>query len=106
MHASEILTRAAEIVAGDRERTHGSKEHNFAAIAALWNGYFAARRVWKGDAPLTGEDVAALMVTFKVARSLGGAHNPDDWLDMAGYAAIGGQLADARHTKEDAACGP
>jgi len=91
MKAHEIAAKAAELVAGDRENQHGSKERNFANIAALWNGYLAIRR--DPSAPLTSTDVGHLMVLMKVARTQLGNVNPDDWQDMCGYAACAGETA-------------
>ena len=38
-----------------------------------------------------------MMVLLKVARTKTGAHNPDDYIDMTGYAAIAAELADREH---------
>lgn len=92
MKAAEILTRAAELVGGDREATHGDKTKNHAAIAAVWNGLLTARRTWRGDTPLDAEDVAKLMVGLKLARTYGGAYNPDDYVDGAGYFGCAGEI--------------
>ena len=63
-------------------------------IAALWEVYLKERCV----SPETGacilpEDVAALMVLFKVARIATGQAHTDNWIDAAGYAACGGEIA-------------
>jgi hypothetical protein len=92
--ASEILTTAAQLVGGDRERTHGSKLQNHQAIADVWNGILKARARWRpAEDPLDARDVALMMIGLKVARAYGGAHNPDDYIDMAGYAGCAGEIA-------------
>lgn len=92
MTAAEIAARAAELVAGDRQAQHGTKLQNFSNIATLWNAYLAIRR--EPDSPLTATDHANMMVLLKVARTQSGAFNPDDFLDMTGYAACAGEVAE------------
>lgn len=89
MKAQEILRNAADIVSGARQVLHGPARSDFTKIATLWNAYQGARPA----GPLNDVDVAIMMVLLKVARSQSGAHNPDDYLDMCGYAAIAGELA-------------
>ena len=89
--ASDACLRAASLVAGQRDRVHGSKAKNFANIANLWTGYLSIRP--DPSAPLNTTDVANLMVLLKVARTQHGSQNLDDWDDMIGYAACGAQLS-------------
>jgi hypothetical protein len=100
MEAVEILTKAASLVGGDRQRTHGDKRANFDNIARLWNGYLRNIAAREGlsvrDAQameLTAADVGSLMVLMKIARTQAGAFNPDDYVDAAGYAGCTGQVA-------------
>lgn len=90
MKAQDIATKAAELVSGDREKTHGKKATNFANIARLWNAWLELRF---GVSGLTGADVAKLMALLKIARMESGEHNPDDSVDLCGYGAIAGELA-------------
>ena len=90
--ARKILLEAAELVAGDRERAYGDKLESHANIAALFNGYLGGRLL-PGRA-LTARDVALMMVLLKVARTMTGEHHPDNYVDMAGYAGVAGQIAD------------
>ena len=87
--AAESAKVAMELVRGDRRETHGDFKHNFAAIASLWNGYLQAQHL----RPLGAEDVAHMMVLLKIARTLRGAHNNDDYVDAIGYAMIAAGLA-------------
>lgn len=93
MKAHDILKQAAGLVSGDRDRQHGSKVANHNNIAALWTAYLGNRLA----TPLEARDVALLMVLLKVARTKTGSHNPDDYLDMAGYAGCAGEIADAEN---------
>jgi hypothetical protein len=89
--AVDLATRAAELVGGDRDRQHGSKHDNFRRIAELWTAYLNIRR--NPTAPLSAVDVALMMALLKTARTQSGAVNPDDFIDMIGYAACGGEIA-------------
>lgn len=92
--AAELLTSAAALVGGDRERTHGSKLQNHAAIADVWNGILKARARWRpAEDPLDAHDVALMMAGLKIARTYGGQLNPDDYVDLAGYAGCAGEIA-------------
>lgn len=88
--AVDIARKAAELVSGDRQRTHGDKVLNHQAIAHLWNGYFQASKI---DAVVDAHDVAVMMVLLKAARTTHGEFNIDDYFDMAGYAAVAGEIA-------------
>lgn len=93
MKAHDILKQAAGLVAGDRARQHGSKVANHNNIADLWTAYLGNRLATR----LEARDIALMMVLLKVARTKTGNHNPDDYLDMAGYAGCAGEIADAEH---------
>jgi hypothetical protein len=83
--AGDLLSEALNIVTGDRADTHGDLYQNHCNIADLWNAYLSEER-------LTPHDVAMMMVLLKVARTKTGSHNPDDYVDIAGYAGTGGAI--------------
>ena len=89
--AKQILQQAAELVGGDRERTHGTKLRNFTNIAKLWQTFLEIRR--DPRLPLNAEDIAAMNVLQKLARTQTGEYNPDDWADICGYGGCGGEVA-------------
>ncbi len=90
MKAEDIATKAAEMVGGARNRQHGSKRENHQNIADHWNAYLMGRI----DPPLTDLDAALMMAEMKIARTKAGDHNPDDYLDLCGYGACAGEIAD------------
>ena len=90
--ASDFIRLAAQLVSGDREKTHGTKAANFGAIADVWNGYLSARKKWGKPEALDAHDVAMMMCGMKMARTLGGSFNADDYVDLAGYAGCGGEI--------------
>lgn len=87
--AGDILQEAKTIVTGDRNTTHGDKERSFVVIAQLWDAYLTGR---KHGGSITAVDVSNMMVLLKIARSIQGAPVRDHYVDMAGYAAISGEL--------------
>ena len=91
--ASDIARKAASLVSGDRAKTHGDKQENHENIAALWTGYL--------DMAVTAKDVANMMVLLKIARTKTGEHNPDDYVDAVGYAAIAGELSAIEKAERD-----
>ena len=99
MRAVEILTTAAQLVGGDRAKTHGDKYLNHAKIARLWNAYIENKLGGSEDTPMFGADldptdVANMMILLKIARTQsGGTHNDDNYIDAAGYAGVAGECA-------------
>lgn len=83
MTRAEILEQAAECVYRDREQDYGSPENNFALIAELWTIY--------KDTQFTPKDVAMMMALLKIAR-IKHSDKPDSFVDLAGYAACGGEI--------------
>lgn len=89
MNRKEILEAAAKCVCGDREQDYGSPENNFQTIANLWIDYLTAKDDFLGIEP---KDVAAMLALLKIARIASGHAKEDNWVDLAGYAACGGEV--------------
>lgn len=86
MTRPEILDAAKSCVCGQREQAYGCPENNFATIAKLWNVYL-------GDNVTDAHDVAMMMALLKIARIRTGKLSEDSYVDLAGYAACGGEIA-------------
>ena len=84
MTRKEILDAAFKCVCGDREQDYGTPEDNFTRIAKLWTAYCGLE--------FAPQDVAAMMTLLKIARIASGNAKDDNWVDIAGYAACGGEL--------------
>lgn len=84
MERSKILERAKQCVTGDREQDYGSPEDNFKVIAGLWSLYAGCE--------IKSKDVAAMLALMKIARIKSGNAKADNWVDLAGYAACGGEI--------------
>jgi len=93
MTRKEILEAAAKCVCGDREQDYGSPENNFRTIADLWTAYMREKCCGAGaDLCIVPADVAAMMALMKIARIASGHAKDDNWIDLAGYAACGGEI--------------
>lgn len=90
MTREEILTAAKRCVCGEREQDYGSPERNFQAIANLWEDYLATKG--HGVVDIAPTDVAAMLALLKIARIASGHAKDDNWIDLAGHAACGGEL--------------
>ena len=84
MKALETLKVAASLISGDRAKKHGDMFHSHDLIAKFWSVYI--------DKTLEAHDVACMMALLKIARTQCGETNPDDYIDIAGYAGIAGEL--------------
>lgn len=90
----EILKQATDAVCTDREGQYGSPEDNFRRIADLWTAYW-------GGYPFEPKDVAMMMSLLKIARIATGKHKDDNYIDLAGYAACGGELGSKEPREPD-----
>lgn len=91
MTRSDILDTAKAIVTKDRNATHGNPEDSFKTIAAYWSVHLGVR--------VTSTDVAIMMGLLKIARLNENAQHQDSWVDLAGYAACGGEIALASESR-------
>lgn len=92
MDKNDILDNAKTIINGERQGTYGNAEDNFASIAAFWSTYL--------NTPIDSTDVANMMILMKVARNSSGVYKDDNYIDICGYAALGGEIA-ARPSKNE-----
>ena len=81
----EILEETIRIVTGQRQEDYGDKVINHKNIADLWSSYLNKK--------ISPHDVAICMLLVKVAR-LKNRKTKDCYIDMAGYAAIAGEIND------------
>lgn len=94
MTRSELLHAAEVCVCGQREEDYGTPEDSFRVIGELWETYIKEKCVGDPAAEvcIVPEDVAALLALLKIARIATGHGKSDNWVDLAGYAACGGEL--------------
>ena len=85
MNRKEILETAITTVCKERQDAYGNCEDNFSLIAKLWSDYT--------ETDITAKDVAMMMILLKMARIKTGNYKSDNYVDIAGYAACGGEVA-------------
>jgi hypothetical protein len=90
MNKSEILLKAAELVNGGRQETHGDTKINHEQIAEFWNVFLDEKL--KPCIAITADEVATMMALLKISRSQRGRANVDDYVDASAYMAIAGEL--------------
>jgi hypothetical protein len=84
---SHVLQTAERLVNNERNTQYDEPSADFARTAAMATAYFGI--------PVAMHDVAAFMAMLKLSRI---RHNPDhvdNWIDLAGYAACGADVAGA-----------
>jgi len=84
MHREECLRKAAECVCDKRQDEYGNPDANFALISDMWSAYL--------NRSITPKDVAIMMALLKIARIKTGTAKGDNYIDLAGYAAIAAEL--------------
>ena len=84
MTRDEVLDTAKSIINGERQGTYGEAKNSFETIARRWSAYLKRT--------VTSFDVANMMVLMKVARNSSGVYKDDNWIDICGYAALGGEI--------------
>lgn len=97
MKRKETLDRAAAAVLSDRQTTYGTPEDNFGMIGKYWSIHLGRE--------VTATDVAIMLGLLKMARLKTSPQHADNWVDMAGYAACGAEVAKARLPDETASMG-
>ena len=86
MNRLDVLRLAGEAVTG-REVSYGKPENNFALVAQLWSAFLGIE--------VRPEWVGSMLAMLKLARAKGNPTHADSWIDVAGYAAVGAEVAGA-----------
>lgn len=82
---AQVLQAAKRAVLVDRAATHGAVENSFDQLAKVWSARLGV--------PVSAAQVALMLVDLKVTRAWGNPGHFDNWVDIAGYAACGGEIA-------------
>lgn len=90
MTKAKCLDMAKEAVVG-RGLNYGKPEANFERIAVRWNAHML--NTYGLKTTLTPSDVAIMMADMKLARLENSPGHLDSWVDIAGYAACGAEIA-------------
>ena len=88
MKALEVLEEAIALIHGQRADDYGDAQLSFQRMADLVNPI-----IKKAGGNLTATDMALVMIQVKIARLQESPDHEDSWVDIAGYAALGAQIA-------------
>lgn len=88
MTRKECLDAAAACVLTDRNVTYGTPEDSFGRVAQGWSAL-------KGI-EITAVDVALMLAWLKIVRAHDNPGHADSFVDLAGYAACGAEIAGCR----------
>lgn len=91
MKANTLLRTLAGTLK-QRGKDYGTMRENHKRIAAIWAVVL--------ERPVTPEQVALCMAGVKMARLVQSPDHEDSWLDLAGYAAVGAEIADDGQSEE------
>lgn len=80
-----VLNEAASAVLRDRNNSYGGPEDSFTTIAAFWTT-FLGKQIYPSD-------VAPMVALLKLARISANPTHIDSYIDLAGYAACGAEVA-------------
>ena len=92
MKSRELLKETIKVITGPRAKDYGDKYINHVNISELWSSYLGYK--------ISPHDVAICMALVKIAR-LKHKRTEDCYIDMAGYAAIAGEIQDTVGWKDD-----
>ena len=79
-----FLKTAEELINGPRAKEYGPARKNHERIARIWSIIL--------EHEVTPEQVVACMVGLKLARLSEDMTKDDSWVDIIGYAALGGAI--------------
>ena len=83
-----FLAEAQKLIKGPIAKDYGPVKKNHQRIADIWTILLDK----KLKEPITPEEVVACMVGVKTARLAEDINKDDSWIDIIGYAALGGEI--------------
>jgi hypothetical protein len=81
-----VLADAARLISGERASEYGDPRESFEKIALHWSVIVGT--------DVTADMVARMMIALKLVRLDNTPTHLDSWVDVAGYAALGAEVAD------------
>tara|TARA_R100000426_G_C4811710_1_gene106734 strand:- start:481 stop:759 length:279 start_codon:yes stop_codon:yes gene_type:complete len=86
MKREEILDDAKSKIQGERRDDYGDAWENHSHIASMWSVLL--------DTEITVAQVYQCMIAVKLSRLKHSPEHLDSWVDIVGYAALGGEAYD------------
>ena len=84
MTRDEILAKAAALITASRDEMYGDPRTNLQRIADLWSVILGVE--------VDADEVILCMIAVKMSRLIKTPEHEDSWVDIAGYAALGGEI--------------
>jgi hypothetical protein len=91
MNREQILSKAENLINGQRAKDYGDAYQNHQRIAEGWN--VIMQEAYSVFGYLTPSHVALMMDWLKTCRLLSTLDHEDSWVDKAGYTALGAEFA-------------
>lgn len=92
MQRDEILKLSSELINGQRAKEYGDSRVNHQRIADGWNVIINSAHE-HGD-KIEPSHVALMMAWVKISRLCNTLDHEDSWVDLASYAALGGEMSE------------
>lgn len=92
---AKVLSAADKAVNGTRDVAYGQPEDNFQRIVRLMNAHLQ-NRFGEAANELNAADIAMFLIMVKAGRLGGNQSHLDSYIDIAGYAACGAEVANAK----------
>lgn len=84
---SVILSTADALINGDRAKDYGDATESFTRLGQMWGAILGH--------DVTAAQVAMCLAALKLSRLSQTPDHTDSWVDLAGYAALGAEVAGA-----------
>jgi len=86
MQRDQILAEAQSLIQGDRAAQYGDSFDTHKRIGTMWAAIL-------GIEPIDPGTVALMMIALKSIRASKNTGYMDSWVDICGYAALGGEMS-------------
>lgn len=85
MNRTALLDEANRLINKDRAASYGDSNITHRRVAAVWSALL--------NHPVSAHQVSLMMAGLKLVRAAHDPRNADSWIDLIGYAALGGENA-------------
>jgi len=87
---NEVLSTAAALISGDRATQYRDALDTHRAVGEMWQALLYHDDV---DVQINASTVALMLICLKCVRAVKNPEYSDSWVDIAGYAALGAEMA-------------
>jgi len=86
MQRDQILDEAKALIGGDRAVQYGDSYDTHRRVGEAWSAILNVQTISPGQ-------VALMMIALKSIRASKNIEYMDSWIDICGYAALGGEMS-------------